>query len=268
MEQVLKVEGLCKKYAKNANYAVENVTFSCDCGEIVGLLGHNGAGKSTTLKCLEGMLPYDEGIIEICGEDVKKSSIKAKSHMGFVTDNHAVFLRLTGLEYLSFMADVYGVKTAERKIRIAELDEVFQLGEALKRLALKENVTDILYDMKCIDPGRHLELTAVDNGLILANLAMLAADSAIRPKLHMRMPLVGGLNDDMELMKRTAAFYREHRVPRVTLLPYHSLGVSKMRHIGGRQETYAAPAAEYTEEIRALFEEAGLRAEISGVGRK
>ena len=134
MEQVLKVEGLCKRYAKNADYAVENVTFSCGSGEIVGLLGHNGAGKSTTLKCLEGMLPYDEGVIEICGEDVKKSGIKAKSHMGFVTDNHAVFLRLTGLEYLSFMADVYGVKTAERRERVKELEEVFQLGEALKRL--------------------------------------------------------------------------------------------------------------------------------------
>ena len=134
MEQVLKVEGLSKRYTKNANYAVENVTFSCGSGEIVGLLGHNGAGKSTTLKCLEGMLPYDEGTIEICGEDVKRSGIKAKSHMGFVTDNHAVFLRLTGLEYLSFMADVYGVKTAERRERIKALDEVFQLGEALKRL--------------------------------------------------------------------------------------------------------------------------------------
>lgn len=134
MEQVLKVERLSKRYTKSANYAVENVTFSCGSGEIVGLLGHNGAGKSTTLKCLEGMLPYDEGIIEICGEDVKRSGIKAKSHMGFVTDNHAVFLRLTGLEYLSFMADVYGVKTAERRERIKALDEVFQLGEALKRL--------------------------------------------------------------------------------------------------------------------------------------
>ena len=134
MKQVLKVEGLCKRYAKNADYAVESVTFSCGSGEIVGLLGHNGAGKSTTLKCLEVMLPYDEGVIEICGEDVKKSGIKAKSHMGFVTDNHAVFLRLTGLEYLSFMADVYGVKTAERRERVKELDEVFQLGEALKRL--------------------------------------------------------------------------------------------------------------------------------------
>lgn len=134
MEEVLKVEGLCKRYGRRGDYAIENVTFSCHVGEIVGLLGHNGAGKSTTLKCLEGMLPYDKGKIEICGHDVKRNGLKAKSNMGFVTDNHAVFLRLTGVQYLSFMADVYGVSTRERQKRIKEIEEVFRLGDAVKSL--------------------------------------------------------------------------------------------------------------------------------------
>ena len=67
-KEVLNVDALSKKYAKKANYAVQNATFSCYEGEIVGLLGHNGAGKSTTLKCIEGMLPFDEGNISICVE--------------------------------------------------------------------------------------------------------------------------------------------------------------------------------------------------------
>ena len=134
-------------------------------------------------------------------------------------------------------------------------------------LARRENVTDILYDMKCIDPRRHRELTGMDNDLILRNLKLLAADSLTRKKLHMRMPLIHGLNDDWELMERTAEFYRAHDLPRVTLLPYHSMGVSKMDHIGGHQERYAPPEGEYAEKIRALFERVGMRSEISGVGR-
>lgn len=138
---------------------------------------------------------------------------------------------------------------------------------ALLSLARSANVTDILYDMKCIDRQRHRELTGLDNDLILHNLELLAADPATREKLHMRMPLIHGLNDDQELMQRTAEFYRLHSLPRVTLLPYHSMGVSKMEHIGGHQERYAPPETEYAERICALFASMGMQAEISGVGR-
>ena len=84
----------------------------------------------------------------------------------------------------------------------------------------------------------------------------------------MRMPLIAGLNDDDDLMARTADFYRLHRILRVTLLPYHSLGVSKALHIGSRQERFEAPPPERVEAIRELFEESGLQAEISGIGRE
>lgn len=134
MEQILNVEGLSKRYSRRGEYAVENINFHCMSGEIVGLLGHNGAGKSTTLKCLFGMLPFEHGKISICGADVTRDPMRAKRNLGFVTDNHAVFLRLTGYEYLSFMADVYRVPFRERKSRIEELDAVFCLGDALGRL--------------------------------------------------------------------------------------------------------------------------------------
>ena len=97
-------------------------------GEIVGLLGPNGAGKSTTLKCLTGMLPYREGTVEVFGVPVKGDAAEAKTKFGFVTDDHAVFSKMTGLEYVAFMADVYGVGRREREERFALLSERFALG--------------------------------------------------------------------------------------------------------------------------------------------
>lgn len=132
--EVVSVNGLCKRYSKKADYSVSGVSFSCYEGEIVGLLGSNGAGKSTTLKCMEGMLPFDEGSITICGYDIRRDAIKAKSNMGFVTDNHAVFIKMTGIQYLSFMADVYRVPDSERGRRIEFLESIFKLGSAVNNL--------------------------------------------------------------------------------------------------------------------------------------
>ncbi len=132
--EIVVVDGLCKKYSKKADYAVSNVNFRCYEGEIVGLLGHNGAGKSTTLKCLEGMLPFDKGTISICGHDIVKEPIKAKANMGFVTDNHATFIKMTGMQYLDFMADIYDVPTEVRKERVEKLESVFMLGGAINNL--------------------------------------------------------------------------------------------------------------------------------------
>lgn len=133
-QEVVRVNGLYKKYSGSSVYAVENVTFSCYEGEIVGLLGHNGAGKSTTLKCIEGMLPFSGGEIYINGHDIKKDPVKAKQSMGFVTDNHAVFIKMTGIQYLSFMADAYKVPTKCRAERLKKLEEVFCLGDAVNNL--------------------------------------------------------------------------------------------------------------------------------------
>ncbi len=133
-DEIVRVDGLYKKYSKKADWAVENVSFSVNQGEIVGLLGHNGAGKSTTLRCLEGMLPFDQGSISICGYDIVKSPLKAKANMGFVTDDHSVFVKMTGLQYIDFMADIYKVSSALRKERFAELESVFCLGDSVCNL--------------------------------------------------------------------------------------------------------------------------------------
>ena len=133
-KEVVRVKGLFKRYSRNADWAVTNVSFSCYEGEIVGLLGHNGAGKSTTLKCLEGMLPFERGTITIAGHDIQKDAEAAKQNMGFVTDNHATFVKMTGLQYINFMADVYEVPTELRERRLAALEEVFQLGKPIENL--------------------------------------------------------------------------------------------------------------------------------------
>lgn len=131
MENILSIKGLKKRYSPKAPWAADGISLTCNAGEIVGILGHNGAGKSTTIKCLEGMLPFDEGTIEICGFDIKKNPLQAKSNMGFVTDNHAVFAKMTGLEYVAFLADVYKVESAFRQPRLDRLQEVFGLGDRI-----------------------------------------------------------------------------------------------------------------------------------------
>lgn len=128
-DNVLHVENLVKTYLNKQKPAVENVSFTINAGEIVGLLGHNGAGKSTTIKCITGVLPYEGGKITICGKDNKKHSFDAKAQIGYVTDNHAVFQRMTGYEYLMFMADIFGVSKEDRKSRYEELENVFKLKD-------------------------------------------------------------------------------------------------------------------------------------------
>ncbi len=131
---VLSIRGLCKKYSRKADWAITDISFDCYEGEIVGLLGHNGAGKSTTLKCLEGMLPFEKGTITIAGYDIRKDAEAAKANMGFVTDNHATFIKMTGLQYINFMADIYNVPTELRKPRLEALEEVFRLGKPIENL--------------------------------------------------------------------------------------------------------------------------------------
>ena len=95
-------------------------------GEIVGLIGRNGAGKSTTIKCLTGFLPYEQGTIKICGYDIKTEAVKAKQELGYVPDNRAVFEQMTGTEYVNFIADLHKTPLNVRLERIEEMQEYNQ----------------------------------------------------------------------------------------------------------------------------------------------
>jgi len=136
--------------------------------------------------------------------------------------------------------------------------------EELRALASQSNVTDILYDMKCIISQKHLEGTGVDNAIILENLTKLASDEAIRPKITMRMPLIKGYNDSDEVIGQTVEFYDKNNLRRVTLLPYHTLGISKSERIGEVANAFLPPSKDRVNEIRAMFEGRGIFVEVLG----
>lgn len=138
-------------------------------------------------------------------------------------------------------------------------------GRLLLEMAQMENVTDILYDMKSIDDEVHKAYTGVSNQLILHNLKLLAENRTVREKLTMRMPLVKDINDTEDIIAKTGQFYKETGVKRVNLLPYHNLGISKKRNVGGWQEEFKPPTEERLKEIEIYFrEKINLKVEILG----
>lgn len=119
-----------KRYSTSSVYAVKDANLEINGGQIFGFLGHNGAGKSTIIKSIVGILPVTEGEIEVCGYDVVKQSTMAKKHIGFVPDHYALYEKLTGREYINYIADLYGVSKSEREKVINKYIELFELKEA------------------------------------------------------------------------------------------------------------------------------------------
>ena len=134
MNFLLSIRGLCKSYEKGNKMAVDNLNLEVDAGEIFGFLGPNGAGKTTTIKMIMGLLNPDSGSIIVNGFDIKKDDISAKSSMSYVPDNPEMFVKMTGKEYLSFIADVYGVSDADRNARAKKYLDVFGLTDVLGNL--------------------------------------------------------------------------------------------------------------------------------------
>ena len=130
---MLEIQHLSKRYGNSPVKAVDDLSLSLNAGEIYGFLGPNGAGKSTTIKSLVGIYPFDEGDILINGISIKTAPLNAKMHIGYVSDNHAVFERLTGKEYVNHMANLYKVDMADAEARCNHLLEVFKLKEAFNR---------------------------------------------------------------------------------------------------------------------------------------
>lgn len=111
--------------------AVDDISLKLDNGEIIGFIGPNGAGKTTTIKMMTGILEIDSGYIELNGIDISKNPIEAKKQIGFVSDDADIFVRLKGIEYLNFMADIYNVSSEERKERILYYAKEFEMEKAL-----------------------------------------------------------------------------------------------------------------------------------------
>ena len=124
---MLKITDFSKRYANGGKYAVKNLSLQVNKGEIYGFIGPNGAGKTTTIKSIIGVLNPTEGKIEIDGEDVSKGNAKRK--IGYVSDVHIPFERLTGREYVDFLANVYGVSVEDREKRAEKLVGEFEFAK-------------------------------------------------------------------------------------------------------------------------------------------
>ncbi|MBE7105222.1 ABC transporter ATP-binding protein [Bacillus cereus] len=127
---MIEITNVSKSY-NGSSYAVKDLSLIVPSGEIFGFLGPNGAGKSTTIKMIAGIHGVDKGTIMINGKDIMKEPMEAKKTFGYVPDSPDMFLRLKGIEYLNFMADMYEVPREVRQERIESLAKKFDLYNAL-----------------------------------------------------------------------------------------------------------------------------------------
>jgi ABC-2 type transport system ATP-binding protein len=127
---MIEINNVSKSYKKGQQFII-NMNLNIKDGEIFGFLGPNGAGKTTTIKMISGILDIDDGDILINGNSITKSPIEAKKQIGFVSDNPDMFLKLKGIEYLNFIADIYEIDKLTRDKRIAKLSKEFGIYEVL-----------------------------------------------------------------------------------------------------------------------------------------
>jgi len=129
-ENKLILKNFTKKYGNSSRYAVKDANLEVVGGEIFGFLGPNGAGKSTIIKSVVGIQPITDGAIEVCGYDVDTQGVEAKRQIGFVPDHYALYEKLTGREYINYIADLYNVPKDERNERINNFVTRFHLEAA------------------------------------------------------------------------------------------------------------------------------------------
>jgi len=128
-KNMLKIEHLIKIYGDKK--AVDDLSLHIKPGEIYGFIGHNGAGKTTTLKSIVGILQFDSGEIYIDGRSIKESPIECKKNFAYIPDNPDLYDFMTGIKYLNFIADIFGVEGSVRQERIRKYAEMFEITDDL-----------------------------------------------------------------------------------------------------------------------------------------
>lgn len=122
---MLRIEHLTKQYGEKK--AVDDLSLHIKPGEIYGFIGHNGAGKTTTIKACCGILPFDSGEIYIGGKSIKESPLECKSMLAYIPDNPDLYDFMTGIQYLNFVADIFGVSADRREELIHRYADTFEL---------------------------------------------------------------------------------------------------------------------------------------------
>jgi ABC-2 type transport system ATP-binding protein len=126
---MLVIEHLTKKYGETV--AVDDLSLHIRPGEIYGFIGHNGAGKTTTLKSAVGILAFDEGNILINGTSILEDPLKCKRELAYIPDNPDLYEFMSGIKYLNFVADIFGISAAERQEKIRRYADLFELTKDL-----------------------------------------------------------------------------------------------------------------------------------------
>lgn len=126
---MLKIDHLTKTYGEKK--AVDDLNLHIKPGEIYGFIGHNGAGKTTTLKSVAGILQFDQGEILIDGKSIRTDPIACKREIAYIPDNPDLYDYMSGIKYLNFIADIFGISAADRQARIRQYAGLFELTEDL-----------------------------------------------------------------------------------------------------------------------------------------
>lgn len=127
---MLEIKNYSKSYGADKK-AVDGISLSVMSGDIFGFIGHNGAGKSTTIRAVVGVLDFTEGEIMIDGHSVKNEPMACKRVTAYIPDNPDLYENLTGIQYLNFVADVFEISAAQREARIKEYGDLFEITDAL-----------------------------------------------------------------------------------------------------------------------------------------
>ena len=127
---VLEIKNYTKSYG-GGKIAADNVSLTVEAGDIFGFIGHNGAGKSTTIRAVVGVLDFTEGEIFIDGHSVKTEPIECKKVTAYIPDNPDLYENLTGIQYLNFVADVFGIGAKDREDLIKKYADAFEITDSL-----------------------------------------------------------------------------------------------------------------------------------------
>ncbi len=127
---VLEIKNYSKVYS-GTKKAADDISLTVESGDIYGFIGHNGAGKSTTIRAIVGVLDFTDGEIFIDGHSVKKEPLECKKITAYIPDNPDLYENLTGIQYLNFIADVFDIDAETREKRIKEYGDRFEITEAL-----------------------------------------------------------------------------------------------------------------------------------------
>ena len=126
---MLRIEHLTKIYGEKK--AVDDLSLHIFPGEIFGFIGHNGAGKSTTIKSAVGILKFDEGTISICGKNIKDDPVACKRDLAYIPDNPDLYEFMSGIKYLNFVADIFAIPADVRQEKIRKYADLFELTQDL-----------------------------------------------------------------------------------------------------------------------------------------